>query len=69
MACCLVQVPQLAKHNYSSCLCWSKAKAGGGRVVMADKSNSVATEKLGIKIEKNPPESKLTQLGVRTWPK
>ncbi|KAL5540131.1 hypothetical protein UlMin_042355 [Ulmus minor] len=36
---------------------------------MADKSNSVATEKLGIKIEKNPPESKLTQLGVRTWPK
>ncbi|KAI5397750.1 hypothetical protein KIW84_063535, partial [Lathyrus oleraceus] len=27
------------------------------------------TEKLGIKIEKNPPESKLTQLGVRQWPK
>ncbi|KAI8003422.1 hypothetical protein LOK49_LG08G01915 [Camellia lanceoleosa] len=27
------------------------------------------TEKLGIKIQKNPPESKLTQLGVRNWPK
>ncbi|RZB91107.1 hypothetical protein D0Y65_023486, partial [Glycine soja] len=29
-------------------------------------------EKLGIcpiKIERNPPESKLTQLGVRQWPK
>ncbi|KAK4742970.1 hypothetical protein SAY87_000971 [Trapa incisa] len=26
-------------------------------------------EKLGIKIESNPPESKLTELGVRNWPK
>ncbi|KAF9603629.1 hypothetical protein IFM89_037142 [Coptis chinensis] len=26
-------------------------------------------EKMGIKIQSNPPESKLTQLGVRTWPK
>ncbi|RZC49380.1 hypothetical protein C5167_017806 [Papaver somniferum] len=24
---------------------------------------------MGIKIEKNPDESKLTGLGVRTWPK
>jgi len=30
---------------------------------------SNVTEKLGIKIEKNPPEDKLTQLGVRQWPK
>ncbi|VVB08709.1 unnamed protein product [Arabis nemorensis] len=29
----------------------------------------MATEKFGILIEKNPPESKLTQLGVRNWPK
>ncbi|CAH2070886.1 unnamed protein product, partial [Thlaspi arvense] len=29
----------------------------------------MATEKLGITIEKNPPESKLTELGVRNWPK
>lgn len=33
------------------------------------KAESMATEKLGIKIQKNPPESKLTQLGVRNWPK
>lgn len=30
---------------------------------------AAVTEKLGIKIESNPPESKLTQLGVRQWPK
>ncbi|XP_047327899.1 uncharacterized protein LOC124931474 [Impatiens glandulifera] len=26
-------------------------------------------EKLGVKVHTNPPESKLSQLGVRTWPK
>ncbi|KAM3729291.1 hypothetical protein ACB098_12G000800 [Castanea mollissima] len=31
--------------------------------------SSMATEKFGVKIQKNPPESKLTELGVRTWPK
>ncbi|KAF5196453.1 Atp-dependent rna helicase ddx42 [Thalictrum thalictroides] len=30
---------------------------------------AVVTEKMGIKIETNPPESKLTQLGVKQWPK
>ncbi|KAJ0233179.1 hypothetical protein HA466_0284040 [Hirschfeldia incana] len=29
----------------------------------------MATENFGIIIEKNPPESTLTQLGVRSWPK
>ncbi|XP_004290278.1 PREDICTED: uncharacterized protein LOC101291295 [Fragaria vesca subsp. vesca] len=37
--------------------------------IAAVSSSSMATEKLGIKIEKNPPESTLTQLGVRNWPK
>ncbi|PRQ22354.1 putative rmlC-like jelly roll protein [Rosa chinensis] len=37
--------------------------------IAAESSSSMATEKLGIKIEKNPPESTLTQLGVRNWPK
>ncbi|XP_014512462.1 uncharacterized protein LOC106771078 [Vigna radiata var. radiata] len=32
-------------------------------------SMTTVIEKLGIKIERNPPESKLTQLGVRKWPK
>lgn len=35
----------------------------------AIRAESMATEKLGIFVEKNPPESKLTQLGVRNWPK
>ncbi|XWS10771.1 hypothetical protein CRYUN_Cryun38cG0026500 [Craigia yunnanensis] len=33
------------------------------------RAESMATEKLGIKVEKNPPESKLSQLGVHQWPK
>ncbi|KAF5792205.1 putative rmlC-like cupin domain superfamily, rmlC-like jelly roll protein [Helianthus annuus] len=32
-------------------------------------SETMTTEKLGITIVKNPPESKLTELGVRSWPK
>lgn len=30
---------------------------------------STTIEKLGVKIERNPPESKLTELAVRQWPK
>ncbi|KAE8687881.1 hypothetical protein F3Y22_tig00111008pilonHSYRG00330 [Hibiscus syriacus] len=33
------------------------------------RSESMATEKLGIKVETNPSESKLSQLGVHQWPK
>ncbi|KAL1088824.1 hypothetical protein V6Z11_D08G277700, partial [Gossypium hirsutum] len=33
------------------------------------RSESMATEKLGIKVETNPSESKLSQHGVRQWPK
>ncbi|KAI3977268.1 hypothetical protein MKX01_009237 [Papaver californicum] len=29
----------------------------------------MATEKMGIKIQTNPDEPKLTSLGVRSWPK
>lgn len=43
----------------------------GGRLHLTTRAESMTTvtEKLGIKIERNPPESKLTQLGVRQWPK
>ncbi|KAG8064668.1 hypothetical protein GUJ93_ZPchr0004g39230 [Zizania palustris] len=30
---------------------------------------TMATEKLGIRVERNPPESRLSELGVRQWPK
>ncbi|CAL0316679.1 unnamed protein product [Lupinus luteus] len=39
-----------------------------GAPIRAESVTSV-TEKLGIKIQRNPPESKLTELGVRQWPK
>ncbi|XP_019441142.1 PREDICTED: uncharacterized protein LOC109346182 isoform X1 [Lupinus angustifolius] len=43
----------------------------GARLHSAIRAESIAsvTEKLGIKIQRNPPESKLTELGVRQWPK
>lgn len=36
---------------------------------LREESMSNVTEKLGIKIEKNPSEEKLIQLGVRQWSK
>ncbi|XP_078441634.1 uncharacterized protein LOC144711492 [Wolffia australiana] len=30
---------------------------------------AMATERLGVKVLKNPPEEKLAELGVRSWPK
>ncbi|PKA54574.1 hypothetical protein AXF42_Ash000409 [Apostasia shenzhenica] len=33
------------------------------------RAETMATEKHGVKVERNPPESKLTELGVKRWPK
>ncbi|KAG6517228.1 hypothetical protein ZIOFF_020608 [Zingiber officinale] len=33
------------------------------------RADTTATEKLGIKVVRNPPESELADLGVRQWPK
>ncbi|THU44459.1 hypothetical protein C4D60_Mb02t07590 [Musa balbisiana] len=33
------------------------------------RAETMATEKLGIKVERNPPEARLAELGVRQWPK
>ncbi|KAJ8759655.1 hypothetical protein K2173_009739 [Erythroxylum novogranatense] len=35
----------------------------------AVKAETVTIEKSGIKVVRNPSESKLTELGVRSWPK
>uniref|UniRef100_A0A0E0KR41 (S)-ureidoglycine aminohydrolase cupin domain-containing protein n=1 Tax=Oryza punctata TaxID=4537 RepID=A0A0E0KR41_ORYPU len=37
--------------------------------VRASASEAMATEKLGVRVERNPPESRLSELGVRQWPK
>ncbi|XP_061345834.1 uncharacterized protein LOC133291576 [Gastrolobium bilobum] len=47
---------------------WVSFPSTRRRVIRAE-SMSTVTEKHGIKIERNPPESKLTQLGVKQWPK
>lgn len=33
------------------------------------RAETMATERLGVKVLKNPPEEKLAELGVRSWPK
>ncbi|PON36286.1 RmlC-like cupins superfamily protein [Parasponia andersonii] len=53
----------------SWCVVTTKTKTKQRVSVVAIRAESMATERLGIKIEKNPPESKLTRLGVRNWPK
>ncbi|XP_010252315.1 PREDICTED: uncharacterized protein LOC104593919 [Nelumbo nucifera] len=55
----VVSVP-LSGVNY-------KKQSRGGLLTI--RAETMATEKMGIKIEKNPPEAKLTELGVRSWPK
>ncbi|XP_059637326.1 uncharacterized protein LOC132279386 isoform X2 [Cornus florida] len=47
----------------------ARLSSKGGLVIRAAKNMSTTEEKLGIKIQKNPPESKLTELGIRKWPK
>ncbi|KAL4184191.1 hypothetical protein AMTRI_Chr11g102140 [Amborella trichopoda] len=37
--------------------------------ILRIRAEAMATEKLGVKVQKNPPESKLAELGVRKWPK
>ncbi|KAJ1403758.1 hypothetical protein SESBI_27102 [Sesbania bispinosa] len=38
-------------------------------LLMPKKTAMSNYEVFGVKIEKNPPQSKLTELGVSTWPK
>ncbi|KAK1433398.1 hypothetical protein QVD17_10308 [Tagetes erecta] len=40
-----------------------------GIIKASSETMTTTIEKLGIKIVKNPPESQLTDLGVRSWPK
>ncbi|KAL6652667.1 hypothetical protein ACP70R_011592 [Stipagrostis hirtigluma subsp. patula] len=37
--------------------------------VRASSAEAMATERLGIRVERNPPETRLSELGVRQWPK
>lgn len=39
--------------------------ADGGEL----QTSSKVEEKLGVRIERNPSESRLSELGIRSWPK
>lgn len=43
------------------------ADGGAGEVQTGVKQ--LVEEKLGVKIERNPSESRLSELGIRSWPK
>ncbi|KAL6970140.1 hypothetical protein U1Q18_029845 [Sarracenia purpurea var. burkii] len=47
----------------------SNSSRNQGLIIKAAENMSTITEKQGVKIERNPPESKLIQLGVKNWPK
>ncbi|KAG6719439.1 hypothetical protein I3843_03G009900 [Carya illinoinensis] len=63
---CVKTKHSLSPLSYSSVSC---SRDRVRRQFGSIRAETMATEKLGIKIEKNPPESKLTQLGIRKWPK
>ncbi|KAH7848685.1 hypothetical protein Vadar_006085 [Vaccinium darrowii] len=39
------------------------------RAAAAENMATTVTEKSGVKVHRNPPDSKLAQLGVKNWPK
>lgn len=68
---CLLPFTYYYYYHSSLTLNCSRNSRRIGRRFGSVRAESMATdsEKLGIKIERNPPESKLTQFGVRKWPK
>ncbi|KAE9612046.1 putative rmlC-like jelly roll protein [Lupinus albus] len=57
-----------SQTKHSAIYTFPSTRRAGGGLYSAIRATS-ATEKSGIKIQRNPPESKLTELGVRQWPK
>ncbi|OEL20688.1 hypothetical protein BAE44_0018296 [Dichanthelium oligosanthes] len=55
----------------TGCLSFSSSPSAARRrfAVVRGSAEAMATEKLGIRVERNPPESRLSELGVRQWPK
>ncbi|GJN27488.1 hypothetical protein PR202_gb15516 [Eleusine coracana subsp. coracana] len=53
----------------SFCAASQRPRAGRRFAAVRASAEAMATEKLGIRVERNPPESRLSELGVRQWPK
>jgi uncharacterized protein len=60
---------QLRTTGHFSFSASHKPRAGRRFAVLRASAEAMATEKLGIRVERNPPESRLSELGVRRWPK
>lgn len=60
----------ISTTNKSTTKLHSRVSYKSQKIIKASSETmSTTIEKLGIKIVKNPPETKLTDLGVRSWPK
>ncbi|XP_058089971.1 uncharacterized protein LOC131236668 [Magnolia sinica] len=65
-----IHKPKISAIYYSTFPLSSKQKKTEyKRFCLGIRAEVMATEKMGIKIVQNPPESKLQELGVRNWPK
>ncbi|CAM0904493.1 unnamed protein product [Alopecurus aequalis] len=58
---------QTGRLRYSAPSRPSRGRFAAARVRAS--AEAMATEKLGVRVERNPPESRLSELGVREWPK
>ncbi|XP_074558166.1 uncharacterized protein LOC141814063 [Curcuma longa] len=71
MACAaLAEAATLSRVLFGAGTARSQQKAKDRRALRCRvRAETTATEKSGIKVVRNPPESKLADLGVRQWPK
>ncbi|XP_062225751.1 uncharacterized protein LOC133924295 [Phragmites australis] len=71
MASPMVATPVQLRTAGRLSFCSSSAPRAAARRFAAVRASAeaMATEKLGIRVERNPPESSLSELGVRQWPK
>ncbi|XP_047069260.1 uncharacterized protein LOC124677300 [Lolium rigidum] len=58
---------QTGRLRFSSPYTASRGRFAAVRVMAS--AETVTTEKLGVRVERNPPETRLSELGVRQWPK
>jgi hypothetical protein len=60
---------QTGRLRYTSHSTSSRGRFAAARVRVMASAETMVTEKLGVRVERNPPESRLSELGVRQWPK
>ncbi|WVZ85808.1 hypothetical protein U9M48_032677 [Paspalum notatum var. saurae] len=69
MASPMVSTPVQLRTTGRLSFCSSSSPSRRRFAALRASAEAMATEKLGIRVERNPPESRLSELGVRQWPK